>query len=214
MSELLLETDLRCTHCGYSLHSLDVAALCPECGRAVADSIAEIERREARFGPPLLKHSAAWLRAAAWGFLLFLLGAWLRLLVDRLFRPPAYWPLLAVSSVIVALGVLLWTIPPMNAKPLAEVLRWLTRVSVSIWCILDAGFAVSHFPEPHGRFIRAALYVLMWSAAVASVAGLLYLSELAGRMRRMLVRNIFLLLTVASLLIPIGLAIGGLNRPR
>lgn len=66
-----IDQNLRCHHCGYNLRGLQESGRCPECGRAVGESLADGPLREA---------DPAWLRAVAEvvGFTALLLhAAWL-----------------------------------------------------------------------------------------------------------------------------------------
>jgi predicted RNA-binding Zn-ribbon protein involved in translation (DUF1610 family) len=207
--------DLSCTNCGYSLRTLEADSVCPECGRAVAESIEALRRRAARFGPPLRAHSAAWLRTAGIGLLLFLAGGAMRLLVDRMILPPAYWVMLAVSDAVCIIGVLLWTIPPMQPKVRGEVLRWLARIALTAWFIAEVGFYIGQRTSPHFGG-NALAWFNLWCTAVGTALGLFYLGHLAGRMRRLLVHRVFLVLAIVSMLMIVGLiqlSRGGMHRP-
>ena len=125
-----------------------------------------------------------------------------------------FWPLLAVADAISVIGILLWTIPPMQPKALSEVLRWATRGSAALWFILDAGyFIVRHFPR-RSQTTDIVLYVLMVAASITTFGGFFYLAELAGRLRGQLVRRVCLALVIGSLMMPIGIVRSGVFRPR
>lgn len=192
--------EISCTLCGYNLHTLGDASLCPECGHAVAESIAALKQREATFGPPLRAHSAAWLRCAASGLLAFLLGAAVIVLGGWFVRSPARWLILTVGQVIGTAGVWLFTIRPMRPRLRGERLRWATRILLTTWCIASAIAHIGIVVVQRHVGGDARIWIALFSGALGSVTAFVYLAHLAGRMRRLLVRRLFLVLTIIPIL--------------
>jgi hypothetical protein len=197
-------SDLSCTRCGYSLHTLDSASRCPECGRAVAESIEALNEREATFGPPLREHSAAWLRCAASGLFVFLMGAGVIVVAGWFIRSPVRWLILTASQVIGTFGIWLFTIRPIRPQLRGEWLRWSTRILLTIWCIASAIANIGIVMLQRHVGGDARIWIALFSGALGSLAAFVYLAHLAGRMRKLLVRRVFLGLILIPILMTLA----------
>lgn len=196
--------EIACTRCGYNLHTLNGASLCPECGHAVAESIAALKQREATFGPPLRAHSAAWLRCAASGLFAFLLGGGVIAFDEGFIRSPLRWLVLTAGQLIGTAGVWLFTIRPMRSKLRGEWLRWVTRILLTTWCIASGIANIGIVTIQHHVGGDARIWIASFSCSLGSLAGFLYLVHLAGRMRRLLVRRVFLVLLIIPILMTLA----------
>jgi len=91
--------DLPCKHCGYNLRTLLLAGRCPECGAAVADTLAQPPQ-----APPLEASDGAWLRTLVAGCIVLCLSIaipaicymWLRRNASVLWSLPGHWPRLSL----------------------------------------------------------------------------------------------------------------------
>jgi hypothetical protein len=190
--------------CGYNLHTLDDRSLCPECGHAVAESIAALNEREATFGPPLRTHSVAWLRCAASGLFALLIGAGVIVLGGWFIRSPARWLILTAGQVIGTAGVWLFTIRPMRSQVRSEWLRWSTRILLTAWCIASAIANIGIVTVQRYVGGDARMWITLFACALGSITGFVYLADLAGRMRRLLVRRVFLALVLIPFLMTLA----------
>ena len=190
--ERKLEVDVTCVQCGYNLRSLDGGAKCPECGKAVRDSL---------FRGRLVFADEQWLRmvtvgvttiayaAAATGVLFVLLqplliaalGGWRRggeaqyavTLMNSLLAPL----LAAVFLAGVFAATLKEPLSPSDAQPWA--LRWVVRVAAIFGCVLTG---VGSLSPNLGLFGTRALRPLFEIPAFVSMGGtMLYLAWLAAR---------------------------------
>jgi hypothetical protein len=196
---------LDCTRCGYSLRTLDRDGVCPECGQVVAASIEEVAQREATFGPPLRDHSATWLWAAASGFFVFLAGGSVIICADLSTSPPSRAWMVIAGRAMSLLGVWLFTIRPIEPKTRGEALRWITRIVLTIWFIANAISDIGMAVLDRAVGGDARMWTALSSCAIGTLTGFLYLAHLAGRMRRLLVRRVFLTLSIIPILMILAL---------
>ena len=170
--------------CNYNLRGLDSSARCPECGRAIAESLAE---------PPLRREDPAWRSAVALGAVLIAIGAALSIppdviqIIDDIVTVHPRWltnPLASEPAILAAIGGALLLTRPLNAagrpaRELRRAARAAVLVALTVHAIFDStrGMWSSNSPT----FPNLALGLAY--AAAALMTGL-YARRLALRLDR------------------------------
>jgi serine/threonine protein kinase len=190
--DLPLQADVACAQCGYNLRGLAGSGKCPECGRAIRDSL---------FRDRLIFADEQWLRVVtagvttiAWGVaavtvLYLFLGPFMFLVMSIAGRGDSIGYALAVANFLLAPlfaavflgGVFAVTarepVQPSGTQP--TVLRWLLRGAAAVACILTALTSLPRGPE---WFMNPGVRPLFEIPVFATMGGvLLYLAWLVGR---------------------------------
>ena len=187
-----LEIDIACVQCGYNLRSLAVGGQCPECGRAVRDSISP--DRLVFADEQWLRVVTAGVATIAWGVvavtLLFVFLQPIVFLVTSIVGRgsgvqtgllTANFLLAPLIAAVFLAGIFAVTVTeprvPSEAQP--TYLRWIVRSAAIIACALSALTALPK--APHVFAYLAGRLTLEVSAFVAMGGTMLYMAWLAAR---------------------------------
>ena len=179
-----MQHDVPCTRCGYDLRGLGDDGRCPECGAAIAPSVARFVLLHAA-SRPLAEMPRAWVvRLAAGCSLLTLLGfavfaiTTAQLLIDPRWRQ-AWTPVQLLM--VIALWLLTAREPSAAAmRASARAIRWIARTGVivaAMWMIVRTSLQV-----PVSVRTAGPLYAMI--ASVTTAAVMFHLARLAARLPR------------------------------
>jgi serine/threonine protein kinase len=187
-----LEMDVACVQCGYNLRTLSVGGKCPECGRAVRDSLSPDR---------LVFADGQWLRVVtagvttiAWGVvavtLLFVILQPIVFLVTSLVGRgdgvqiglmTASFLLAPLIAAVFLAGVFALTVTEPRVPPAVQPtsLRWVVRSAAMIACAATALAALPRAPNWFGNLAGRLIFEI--SAFLALGGAMLYLGWLTAR---------------------------------
>lgn len=189
-SAAFVETNLRCAFCGYNLRTLGLAAVCPECGRPVQDSI-----RHGSLGyadPGWLRKLRTGVTIPLWTILagvvlyvvliVWVISVTVPAAASGASQPPdmtALMPVMAVFGLGIGIATLvsIWLLTTPEPVPggglqtstLATWIRWLTGVSygvgtvimVGMWVLSPARFGAPPFGFGETDTLFGILYIVV-----------------------------------------------------